>query len=347
MFKLKQKGMSLVEVTVAGAVAVGLSLGIMQLNQTSVKSSGYLASSHELQQFKNFLHMNLAKGGNCSETLNGAGYTVAGGAMGLASLDIQLATIFNPATGLFELPPTPEVLTLVADETTQISPEFPSWKIDTIDILPLTNSTVDMQGNQIGRCELRILALRKKFDEDDGKRSFGARKISFSIPLSCNVDPVDSTKINYCVSDTTVRMGFWVQHDPLDINSGIRYDRDVVIGQSLIVRQHVVVESDERIKEKILPLENSLEKISKINSYTYNLKNNSSPQIGLLAQEVEKIYPEAVESKKDGTKGVRYSMLIPVLVDALKEQQKIIQEQNKKIDKIEKELINQNLRKAD
>ncbi len=123
--------------------------------------------------------------------------------------------------------------------------------------------------------------------------------------------------------------------------------RDVVIGQSLIVRQHVVVESDERIKEKILPLENSLEKISKINSYTYNLKNNSSPQIGLLAQEVEKIYPEAVESKKDGTKGVRYSMLIPVLVDALKEQQKIIQEQNKKIEKIEKELINQNLRKAD
>lgn len=345
MFKLKQKGMSLVEVTVAGAVAVGLSLGIMQLNQSSFKGANKVKTDTELTDFQNYLKMHLAKGGNCALTLEGAGYTVGAGAMALGSLNIELSSTWDAATRTYVVPATPNRLLLTANGTTPI-PKFPNWKVDSINIEPLTNIVIDPHGHTSGTCVLKLGVNRSEFTDGDSKRTFGARNLEFSIPLSCSVDPLDATKIGYCISDTTVRMGFWSLAGVLP-TEGINYDYSVSIGENLIVGQHVIVESDQRIKEKITPLENSLEKISSIKGYKYNLKNKTEPQIGLLAQEVEKIYPEAVETKLDGTKGVRYSMLIPVLVDALKEQQKIIQEQNKKIEKIEKELINQNLRKVD
>ena len=49
-------------------------------------------------------------------------------------------------------------------------------------------------------------------------------------------------------------------------------------------------------------------------------------QIGFIAQDLEKIYPELVSTDKEGYKSVDYSRLTPVLVEAVKEQQKIIDE---------------------
>jgi hypothetical protein len=48
-------------------------------------------------------------------------------------------------------------------------------------------------------------------------------------------------------------------------------------------------------------------------------------QIGLLAQDVEKIIPEAV-NEKDGYKGVDYARIVPLLIESIKEQQKQIEE---------------------
>jgi len=47
-------------------------------------------------------------------------------------------------------------------------------------------------------------------------------------------------------------------------------------------------------------------------------------QIGFIAQKIEKIYPEVVLTDKDGYKSVDYSRLTPILLEAIKEQQKII-----------------------
>jgi trimeric autotransporter adhesin len=59
-------------------------------------------------------------------------------------------------------------------------------------------------------------------------------------------------------------------------------------------------------------------------------KNNfsDSREIGLLAQEVEKVMP-AVVNEKDGYKGVDYAKLVPLLIEAIKEQEKRIQELEK------------------
>jgi hypothetical protein len=90
--------------------------------------------------------------------------------------------------------------------------------------------------------------------------------------------------------------------------------------------------SDERFKENITPIASPLEKLMQINAVEYEMKtkefsNNhftTGRQIGLLAQNVEKIVPEAV-SEKDGYKGVDYARLVPLLIESIKALQKEIE----------------------
>ena len=93
------------------------------------------------------------------------------------------------------------------------------------------------------------------------------------------------------------------------------------------------VSSDERLKTAITPLENSLEKVKKLNPIDFAWKNRdtgwgteSPADMGLLAQDVEKQFPSIVKEMKDGYKGIRYDRLIPVLVDCIKTQDSKIEE---------------------
>ena len=83
--------------------------------------------------------------------------------------------------------------------------------------------------------------------------------------------------------------------------------------------------SDERFKENITPIQSPLQKLLKINGIEYRMKANEftknnfsgERQIGLLAQNVEKIIPEAV-NEMDGYKGVDYARLVPLLIESIK-----------------------------
>ncbi|MHC1774999.1 MAG: tail fiber domain-containing protein [Lentimicrobium sp.] len=80
--------------------------------------------------------------------------------------------------------------------------------------------------------------------------------------------------------------------------------------------------SDERLKENIRKIDNPLSLLQQLNGYQYNWKDNNrdtSLQTGLLAQEVEKVFPELVSESNDGLKGVNYIGLIPYLLEAVKE----------------------------
>jgi hypothetical protein len=98
--------------------------------------------------------------------------------------------------------------------------------------------------------------------------------------------------------------------------------------------------SDQRLKENIVTIENSLEKINKLNGVYYHSNKlaetfgyiNKKRQVGLIAQEVEEIVPEAVAiapfdanlhgHSKSGNRylTVRYEKIVPLLIQALKEQ---------------------------
>ena len=95
--------------------------------------------------------------------------------------------------------------------------------------------------------------------------------------------------------------------------------------------------SDVRYKKLIAPISNPLEKIKNINGVEYYLRTDEFPskhfdtklQVGLIAQEVEKVLPQVVQTDKDGYKAVDYAKVVPLLVEGIKEQQKQIDELKK------------------
>lgn len=83
--------------------------------------------------------------------------------------------------------------------------------------------------------------------------------------------------------------------------------------------------SDSRLKENIERVNNSLDKISAINGYTFNWnekvpeKDPNVKDVGVIAQEVEAVMPEIVIDRIDGYKAVYYEKLIPLLIESIKE----------------------------
>jgi hypothetical protein len=90
--------------------------------------------------------------------------------------------------------------------------------------------------------------------------------------------------------------------------------------------------SDARFKKNITPIENALEKIMKIRGTSFEFRQDefkdyqfaNGPQFGFIAQELEDVLHEVVNTDSNGYKSVNYSEIIPVLTEAVKEQQKTI-----------------------
>ncbi len=95
--------------------------------------------------------------------------------------------------------------------------------------------------------------------------------------------------------------------------------------------------SDERLKKNVADLNQSLMRITGVRGVSYELIDSTMSQqkihFGVLAQELEKIFPELVSENEDGYKQVNYMGLIAPLIEALKEQQDIIDTQSKLISK--------------
>lgn len=82
--------------------------------------------------------------------------------------------------------------------------------------------------------------------------------------------------------------------------------------------------SDLRLKENITPLTNAIEKVSALRGIYFNLKGESPSkrEVGVIAQEVERVLPEVVSEDDKGYKSVDYSKLTPLLIEAVKELKK-------------------------
>ena len=80
--------------------------------------------------------------------------------------------------------------------------------------------------------------------------------------------------------------------------------------------------SDINLKENIRPIEDPIEKIIQLNGVSFDWKDTHNSSIGVIAQEVEKVFPELV--KTEDKKSVNYNGLIGVLIEGMKEQQKQI-----------------------
>ena len=91
--------------------------------------------------------------------------------------------------------------------------------------------------------------------------------------------------------------------------------------------------SDARLKENIVDATPKLDSLNKLRVVNFNLKQglDKQKQIGLIAQEVEQVFPGLVETDGEGTKSVKYSVLVPMLLKA-------VQELNAKVEALTAEL---------
>ena len=121
-----------------------------------------------------------------------------------------------------------------------------------------------------------------------------------------------------------------------------------------------ITESDEKIKTNITPLKSSdsYDKIASLNPVKYNLKQREivtadssvvknyydpdseffkKPKYGFIAQELRAIYPDLIYESEDGTLGIDYTGMIPIMVSIIQEQKKEIDMLRKRIEALESE----------
>jgi hypothetical protein len=114
-----------------------------------------------------------------------------------------------------------------------------------------------------------------------------------------------------------VGVGYWNYNSvqfKLDVNGSVRATSYITL-------------SDRNLKTDIATLDQGLSKVLSLRGVRYKFKENidmqlpKGNQVGFIAQEVESILPDAVVTDANGLKGVDYTKVIPVLVEAMKEQQ--------------------------
>jgi len=115
-------------------------------------------------------------------------------------------------------------------------------------------------------------------------------------------------------------------------------NNDSTCGGSLYCYGNVTAYSDIRHKRDIVKLDNALEKVEKLNGYTYTRKNDGKRYTGLIAQEVLEVLPEAVIADEKGEYSLAYGNMAGLFVEAMKEMSDQLQVEKAKVATLETQL---------
>ena len=85
-----------------------------------------------------------------------------------------------------------------------------------------------------------------------------------------------------------------------------------------------------------MEIDNCVEKVKKLRGVNFKWIQDDREDFGVIAQEVEAVAPHAVKENKEGMKSVDYSRLTTLLIQAVKEQQVTIENQQQQIDELKK-----------
>lgn len=112
---------------------------------------------------------------------------------------------------------------------------------------------------------------------------------------------------------------------------------DALVTGSITANGHFYP-SDQRLKTNIVPIPHPLSTLQQINGVSFNWKKDGHKDIGLTAQDIEKVLPELVATDKQGMKSVKYGNLVGLLVEAVKEQQQQISTLQHEIDNLRSQI---------
>ena len=139
------------------------------------------------------------------------------------------------------------------------------------------------------------------------------------------------------------------------LSLGVGTAASATTGEIRATNQIVAFYSDERLKENITTIKDAINKVVSLKGVTYNSNalaakfgyNNQAEQVGVIAQDVKRVLPHAVKPApfdigvhEDGTEfsvsgenymTVQYEKIVPLLIEAIKDQQKMIEEMQRKL----------------
>lgn len=105
----------------------------------------------------------------------------------------------------------------------------------------------------------------------------------------------------------------------LIVSGGVGIAKTLNVGEDVVA----FASSDERLKDNIKPIENALEKVSKIRGVEFDWNDKQETytghDTGVIAQEVKEVLPEVVTEREDGMLAVRYEKMIGLLVESIKD----------------------------
>ncbi len=101
----------------------------------------------------------------------------------------------------------------------------------------------------------------------------------------------------------------------------------------------LVQTSDAKYKENIAPLSHALDTINALEGISFTWKDSGRESIGFVAQDIEQVVPQLVHTGSDGSKAVEYSKVVAILVEALKEQQILINDQAHELKVIRDDMV--------
>jgi trimeric autotransporter adhesin len=132
----------------------------------------------------------------------------------------------------------------------------------------------------------------------------------------------DGSNTYFLLTNSGDQYGQWNGLRPLYINDA---NGNVTVGTSLSSPAFYYT-SDERLKHDIQTIPNALSSVTQLRGVSFKWNSDNRSDVGLIAQEVEKVFPEAVHTDPTtGIKSVEYANLVGPLVEAVKEQQQEIQ----------------------
>ena len=114
----------------------------------------------------------------------------------------------------------------------------------------------------------------------------------------------------------------------------VMFNGDATVSNDLTVSGDITISSDARLKSNIVSLGSTLSKLLLIDGKSYIMNKSGEEKIGILAQEVQEVFPELVSEDTNEMLSVNYQGLVPVLINAVKEQEDKISRLEKLVEKL-------------
>ena len=144
--------------------------------------------------------------------------------------------------------------------------------------------------------------------------------------------------MTFCMNNDSDR-GFWWGYSGQTKSAGamsLTTAGVLTVASTITAGGDITAYSDIRVKENIETIPNALDSVKQMRGVTYNKIGEEKQSVGVVAQELQEVMPQLVSENTDGMLSVAYGNITGVLIEAIKEQQKQIDELKAQLDGITK-----------